>query len=715
MIRWLGLLLLFLSCASGRKVLGQRDAVADKRYNIPMIESRLIDSVRPSEVISPESSGVERIFMGDPTRLVLRFDVDSLVDFWPENPVYSAYIELYVSSSRNTKISFEKPALGSYNLSATTWDCVVDTDPRDAVSVCQDRLGRFPGLATTSFDHVYDVRKNEPGVKQFDITELVRSGPGAVLIKLDDEKLYQNERADDYAAVHLNELRPRIVIHQPKGHVILSDSDKHPGSVSMTVTIPFRGQQISHQMFYWEAKNPFPQEECNIVLPLGVFFTAQVGFGQGEIANNRCNIYQFSQHCTGLTSCLRNGTNDMDTRAEILTQLLWLSPQGLRLPKGTHFYDNDQGSSLVVHTIGWMKRSDVRNGTNLMSYIGSELGYDASWTLGFWCRRDLWEAGRCSRALFPKFVGDAAPGVYQFALCSQHGPQDSRDVETSCRSRMHRKWEYWAGWSFQNPWEDSVAEADLRAKFPWLSAPKYDPTGTQKFVWFGYEALVGPTPLIPGELEYHNSWTKPTRTDYLEQRDAMAMYPDQLVVGNEFPECGNFSLVNPTCDPFKSIALNINAELGTPTPRSGPDTTFELESYYAQYLLERTGHPLDARLYFVVKPGLQDDLDFNPANGVQCLPDNNGPLTVNGSCTGYGGQCVCGHGLVGALGINTSPENLAARLENMRTFHVVSKVFSPLMCHQDLRCTDNFLHASKIIENGHGIRERYLQKVANGW
>jgi len=195
----------------------------------------------------------------------------------------------------------------------------------------------------------------------------------------------------------------------------------------------------------------------------------------------------------------------------------------------------------------------------------------------------------------------------------------------------------------------------------------------------------------------------------------MAMYPDQIVIAKEYPECGNTSVLNPTCDPFKSTAVNINAELGTPTARSGPDTTFELESWYAQYLLERTGHPLDARLYFVVKQGLQDDLDYNPTNGIQCAAGYGGPITVNGSCTGVGGRCYCGHGLVGAQIPNVDPVNLQARLDNMRTFHVVSKVFSPLMCHQDLRCTDNFLHATKIIENGHGIRERYLQKVANGW
>lgn len=675
----------------------------------------MIDSRSPSELIAQDASGVERILSGDPTRFVARFDVESLVDFWPENPVYSAYLELYVSSSRNTKLSVEKPALGGYNLSSTTWDCPADDDLRDGVSICVDPNNRFPGLPYVSFGHVFDIRKNEPGIRQLDITELVRTGPGALLLKLTDEKLYQNERADDFVAVHLNEFSPRIVIYQPKGNVILSDSEKHPGSRSMFVTIPYRGQSVSHHMFYWKAQNPYPQEECNVVVPLGVFFTAQVGFGQGEIINNRCNIYQFSQHCTGLTSCLSNADNDMDTRADILTQLLWLHPNGLRLPKGTHFYDNDQGSSLIVHTAGWMKEHDVLYGTNYRSYLGSELGYDATWTLGFWCRPDLWAAGKCSRAFFNREAALFPSGFLQFALCSQHGPQNSTDVATSCRARMHEQWEYWAGWSFANPWEDSVAEADLRQQFPWLSSATYDPFQLGKFAWFGYQALVGPTPLVPGELEYHNSWTKPSRPDHMKQRHAMSLYPDQIIVPAEFIECGNQSTLNPTCDQFVYGGVDINVELGTPTYRSGPRTTWKLEAYYAQHLLEATGHPLDSRFYMVIKPGLQDDLDFNPANGVQCLPDYGGPITVNGSCTGYGGQCVCGHGLVGNLGINTSPDNVKARLENMRTWHDVSRVFSPLMCHQDLRCTDNVLHAIRIIENGHGIRERHLQKVANGW
>lgn len=712
-MHWLSLLLLFLYCASGRKVLGQRNAVTDQRFDIPMSEYRVIDSIRPSEVVANEIDGVERILAGEPTRFVARFDVDSLVDFWPENPVYSAYIEMYVSSSRNIKITFEKPALFGNNLSATTWNCVVDTNPRDSISLCEGEQGIFPGLATVPFGYTYNIKRHEPGVKQFDITDLVRSGPQAILVRLEDERVKENERADDFAAIHVAQFDPRIVIYQPKGNVILSDSEKHPGSKSMYVTIPFDGQSVSHHMFYWKAKNPFPHSECNIVLPLGVFFTAQVGFGQGELVNDRCNIYQFSQHCTGLTSCLRNGTNDMDTRAQILTQLLWLSSSGLRLPKGTHFYDNDQGSSLVVHTIGWMARSDAVNGTDLMSYVGSELGYDASWTLGMWCRPDYWEAGTCSRAFFPKPIADVAGGFTPFALCSQHGAIESRDVETSCRSRMHRKWEFWAGWGFSNPWDNSVAEADLRAQFPFLSAPKWDPTGLQQFGWFGYENLVGPTPLISGELEYHNSWTKSWRPNHINQRDAMSLYANQIYLAKEHPECGP-NTTNPTCDPFKSGAVNINAETGNPGLFNEPDRTFELESWYAKYLLERTGHPLDARFYFVVKPGLADDFDYG-APGVQCAEGYGGPLTINGSCTGYGGQCVCGHGLVGATGINVQKHNIDARLENMPTFFTVGEVFSPLMCHQDLRCTDNLLPATEIIKNGHGIRVRYLQKEANAW
>jgi hypothetical protein len=259
-----------------------------------------------------------------------------------------------------------------------------------------------------------------------------------------------------------------------------------------------------------------------------------------------------------------------------------LHPDGLRLPKGTHFYDNDQGSSLIVHTAGWMERHDFLFGTDYRSYLASELGYDASWTLGFWCKPELWAAGRCSRAFFNRQAALFPSGFMQFALCSQHGPQNSTDVASSCRARMHEQWEYWAGWSFANPWEDSIAEADLRQQFPWLSSPEFDPAQLGKFTWFGFESLIGPTPLVPGELAYHNSWTKPSRPDHMKQRHAMALYPDQLIIPAEDYECGNQSTLNPTCDQFVFGGIDINEKLGTPTYRSGPRTTWELEAWYEQ-------------------------------------------------------------------------------------------------------------------------------------
>ena len=708
-------MLVFLHYAFGRKVLGQRNAVEDQRFFIPIIEHRIIDSRSPSELVPNEPNGIERILSGDPTRWVARFDVDSLVDFWPENPVYSAYLEVSVSASRNTKLSIEKPALNGFNLSRTTWDCIADDNLRDGISICDDSSNRFPGLPYVTFGHSFEIRKNEPGVQQFDITELVRTGPGALLLKMTDEKLYQNERADDYIALNVAEFNPRIVIYQPKGHVILSDDEKHPGSKSMRVSITYRGKRVSHHMFFWKAKNPYPQEECNLVIPNGVFFTAQVGFGQGEIMNNRCNIYQISQHCTGLTECYSDEPNHMELRADIFSRVLWRDSTGLRLSKGTYFYDTDQGSSLVVHTGGWMREQFVLNGARFIDNLAGEVGYDASWTLGFWCRPDLWAAGKCSRAFYNRPSALYPSGFMQFALCSQHGPQNSTDPETSCRVNAHVKHEFWAGWSTTNPWEDSTAEAEIRQKFPWLSSLEYDPYQGGKFAWFGYETLIGPTPLIPGELEYHNSFTKTSRPDGILQRYALSMLPNQIILTREYPECGNTSTLNPNCDQFVFGGIDINEVLGIPTDRSGPRTTWRLEAYYAQHFLQGTGHPLETRYYAVMKPGSNDDYDNNYANGKQCLPGYGGPLTVNGSCTGRNGECLCGHGLVGNLGDNVSPENIQARLENMRNWHDVSRLFSPLGCHQDLRCSDNGLHAMRVIENGHGLRERYLQKLANGW
>ncbi len=213
----IGLLLLaLLGFTDARKVVGQRDAIGDKEYYIPLLESRLIDSARPSELVA--NTPTVRIFAGEPTRWVARFDVASIADFWPENPVYSAYLELSVSSSRNTEISIEKPALGGNNLSALTWDCVADTDLRDGVSVCQDGLGKFPGLATTSFGYSFDVRKNQPGVQRFDITELVRTGPGAVVVRLDDEPQTQPTRLSKIflrtSRRHLTWLHPQTPAHR---------------------------------------------------------------------------------------------------------------------------------------------------------------------------------------------------------------------------------------------------------------------------------------------------------------------------------------------------------------------------------------------------------------------------------------------------------------------------------------------------------------------
>jgi len=85
---------LFLALALGRKVVGQRDAISDKEYYIPLLDWKIIDSIRPSESVNVE---VPRILAGEPTRLVMRFDVDSIADFWPENPVYSAYLEMEVA------------------------------------------------------------------------------------------------------------------------------------------------------------------------------------------------------------------------------------------------------------------------------------------------------------------------------------------------------------------------------------------------------------------------------------------------------------------------------------------------------------------------------------------------------------------------------------------------------------------------------------------
>jgi len=67
------------------------------------------------------------------------------------------------------------------------------------------------------------------------------------------------------------------------------------------------------------------------------------------------------------------------------------------------------------------------------------------------------------------------------------------------------------------------------------------------------------------------------------------------------------------------------------------------------------------------------------------------------------------------LGLNASPENIAARLTNMPTAHDISKIASPLLCHQDLRCTDNYMHYARVIENVHGIRVREHQRLSNGW
>lgn len=713
-LKFIFLLLALLSLGDARKVVGQRDAIADKEYYIPLLESRVIDSARPSELI-PNSPTV-RLFAGEPSRWVARFDVDSIADFWPENPVYSAFLEVYVSSSRNTEITIEKPALNGADLSALTWDCVVDTDLHDGVSVCADKQGKFPGMATKSFNYEYEIKKNQPGVKRFDITKLVRSGPEGILVRLEDEKEFQINRADDHVTIDTGLFTPRIVIVQPKANIILADSQKHPGSKVKWVTTDVRGQALTHHMFYWEAKNPFPQEECNIVVPFGVYFTAGVGFGQGELMNDRCNVYFISQHCTGLTGCVFDGYNDVEFRSEIFSDLLWFSPTGLKLPKGTYFVSQDQGSSLITHMIGWLKEQDTLHGTNKISYVGGHYDYDG-WTGPFYCDPALWASGLCSRAFFPLPGMQFPSGFLQFAACSQHGNQNSTDVATSCRARMHEQWEYWAGWNlFTNPWEDSVAEADLRTQFPWLSDVNFlDPQQGGKFVWFGYENLVGPSQFVAGELEYHNSWTKPSRADYLKQRHAMSLYPDQLVIPKEYPECGPGTL-NPTCDPFGMTAFDINAYVGTPIPGTpGPQKTLRYESYYSQHLTSLTGHPFDMKFWFPIKPGLGDDLDFNPTNGVQCLPENNGVLTVNGSCTGYFGSCVCGHDLIGNLGLNSSPQNIAARLAAMPTARNVSPVISPLMCHQDLRCTDNYMHVAEFIVNAHGEREREHQRLANGW
>lgn len=701
---------LFLSLAFGRKVVGQRDAISDKEYYIPLIDWKIIDSIRPSESVEVE---VPRILAGEPTRLVMRFDVDSIADFWPENPVYSAYLEMDIASSKNLEISIEKPVLGA-NLHNLTWDCATDSDLDDAVSICADKSGKFPGLATVSFDHVFDVRKSDAGRKRFDITALVRSGPGAVLVRLLDEKRFSNQRANDHVRVNVDTFTPRIVIAQPKANIILSDSEKHPGSREKFVTTEFRGQSITHHMFFWAAKNPYPESECNIVIPFGVYFTAGVGYGQGEIMNDRCNVYMISQHCTGLTSCVYGGWNTMEVRAQIFGDLLWWSPTGLRLPSGTHFIAQDQGSSLVTHTIGFLDAVNMYFDDNGLSYVGSHIDYNG-WTTGFYCEPSLWAQGLCSRAFFPRPGMLFPSGFLQFALCSQHGPQNSTDTEQYCRARMHELWEYWAGWGFSNPWDGSIAEADLRAKFPWLSNTDFDPAQVGAFAWFGYETLVGPVQFVPGELEYHNSWTKSTRANYLEQRHAMSLYPDQLIVPVEYPECGPSSTLNPSCNPFVDITFDINTYLSEPIGTTGPQRTQLYETLYSQRLLNLTGAPFDMRFMFVIKPGLGDDIDFNPANGVQCRPDNNGVLLVNGSCTGYGGSCVCGHDLLGNLGLNASPENIAARLANMPTAHDISKIASPLLCHQDLRCTDNYMHYARVIENVHGIRVREHQRLSNGW
>jgi hypothetical protein len=607
------------SPANGRRVIGQRKVAGPTNYFLYPNETITLDAATPFDHIV--ASGNAKISPAYVRRLVLRFNPQDLAQVWHENPIDSAVLEVRVTGlvGGSSEVYFEKyianvGAGSGWTLSKTTWACPEDANLRDGAPVCANNQGQQPGGASVSFGHSYRVRNSDVGnVIRVPITELVASEPSAILIRLADEDAGRISKADEF--VQFNVSSARIVITQQQAKPGLSFSHTYPDCKRRFTSITAGGESISIHNHYCEARKRVFGSTPTVVDIKGVYFDADVSTVTGSFfPDHGFDEIVITQHCTGQSSCFSNGYNDIDFRIHIMMRLLFWDPNGFQLEPGTVFFvSQDQGSALVTSLLGWA----ARNG--YMHYFASHYDYDG-WTTQFYCPPETWYSGGfgCSRFFFGKAILELSPGFYPFALCSQHGYSNETNPAVSCRAKMHNQYEFWANYSSTDParaWENSAAEADLRATYPFLNLPQFDPFGLQAFSWFGYENLIyvdsGSNAVLndfaPGELTFHNIFTKAGQPQFLLKRQAQSQYPEQLYIPYEDFEAGPNSVFNPSGDPYGMKLFQINDFLGVfPQAERNTDRTYRYATDYSQWLLNNVSaaDPEDFRFFYAVKPGI---------------------------------------------------------------------------------------------------------------
>ena len=451
---------------------------------------------------------------------------------------------------------------------------------------------------------------------------------------------------------------------------------------------------------------------------VGVPQTIHLGFGQGEIAHQRCNVYMIEQYCTGFNTCpLGGGIAETVFRAAITTDLLWFSEDGFEFaPRTVYLIGNDQGGQLVINIPGYLNLQDeffygrhlefdfypeykpenlVRTGRLYSTLLGGVNTYEAGWDGWTYCTPAKRASGDCGRAFLPYYVLPYAPalqGFFHFAGCSQLGYLNETNPATSCNAAMHLgngANAFWLGTRTQAEWEATEAFRNITRDFAYyLNRSDVNPTHSTAFTHFGLSIFYPVEEPTPEEYAFHSRFTSLGDGLDLDRKKVWSNYPRGLGFEDVFAS-------NPN-DQWSVAIVDINKEAGrAPTPiRENVAQTFAIyaSSVGAAQLAHK--NEADAPVHrFYLTAGLGD---------TSCGTDT---LTIKGQPTVPGG--VCGHGLIGQLGnLNPASGNPSDRVTDLGS--VDASRLMPHSCgHQSMRSCDVFVTQVAQIERDHA--KHYLQ------
>lgn len=706
-------LLLFLSVALAERVFPMRNPTSDQKLEMSIKDWRRI-SYRSAYSVLPKQN-VENLNSELPSSIYLEFALDDYIDQRERNlpSIYAAYLQVdVISSSARFNVKVHRTRFAE--LSHATWDCARDSNVTDSVSICSRD---YEGIMTADDnDEGVTVRKNFVGAIRIPATNLGRVNPDKLLLSV------TSNSADWLDTLVINASSAKFVFDFPKAHVVTAYGDWHPEASFKSKEIVFAGKKTKFTYYLWEATDPFPGDTCNVVVFVGVPQTIHLGFGQGEIAHEHCNIYMIEQYCTGYNTCPHGGSKaETVFRAAITTDLLWFNEDGFRFPeRSVYTIGNDQGGFLAVSVEGYLSLQDefffgrhtefdifpsykpknlVRTGNLWATLLGGTNYYEAGWDGLKYANPTKRASGQGARGFIPygllknPFVSPFLQPFFHFAGCSQLGFANETNPAKSCRAAMHYgngENAYWLGTRTQSQWEATGAYANLTRDFSfYLNRADINPSNVVTMPHFGFEIFFPVQPAGPEEYAFHSRWTSQGDGNDLFRKQVWANYPAGLPIEN--------STAGDPMDQWSVFTVDVNKDAGfgpTPLTENVAQTFVIYASAAGAAQIANKNNPNAPVSRFYITRSVTDQ---------HCQGDF---ITINGQCTTPNG-CVCGHGLIGSQGnldpISGNPDDRVIDLNSIDA--------SPLMphsCgHQSMRSCDVFVTMVKQIERDHA--RHYLQ------